>query len=98
MLWSPSLPWAHGTRIAEVIPAQGADDLLALKDNQRSLAEATALWFDGPEAATLPVPETTDADHGRIERGCPRIIRTWERMTRLSGPGQGRKLPKALCV
>ena len=50
-----------------MIPAQGADYLLALKDNQRSLAEATALWFDGPEAATLPVHETTGADHGRIE-------------------------------
>ena len=55
------------TKIAEVILARGADYLLALKDNQRSLAEETALWFDGPEAATLPMHETTDADHGRIE-------------------------------
>ena len=61
------MPWALGTKIAEVILAQGADYLLALKDNQRSLAEATALWFDGPEAATLPVHEATGADHGRIE-------------------------------
>ena len=61
------MPWVLGTKIAEVIPVQGADYLLALKDNQRSLAGATALWFGGPEAATLPVHETTDADHGRIE-------------------------------
>ena len=61
------MPWVLGTKIAEVILARGADYLLALKDNQLSLAEATALWFGGPEAATLPVHETTDADHGRIE-------------------------------
>ena len=36
--------------------ARGADDLLARKDNQRSLAEETARWFDSPEASALPVP------------------------------------------
>jgi predicted transposase YbfD/YdcC len=55
------------TKIAEAILAKGADYLLALKDNQRSLAEEVALYLDGPEGQALPVHETTDADHGRIE-------------------------------
>ena len=55
------------TRIAEAILARGADYLLALKDNQKSLAEEVALFFDSPEASALPVHQTTDADHGRIE-------------------------------
>ena len=55
------------TRIAEAILARGADYLLALKDNQKSLAEEVALFFDSPEASALPVHQTTDADHGRLE-------------------------------
>ena len=55
------------TKIAETILARGADDLLALKDNQRSLAEEVARFFDTPgQRATVPF-EATDADHGRIE-------------------------------
>lgn len=55
--------------IATAIRAKGADYLLALKDNQPSLADEVRLFFDqlptgddGP-----PVHTTTDADHGRIE-------------------------------
>jgi predicted transposase YbfD/YdcC len=55
------------TKIAETILARGADYLLALKDNQRSLAEEVALFFDGPGQHGLVAFETTDADHGRIE-------------------------------
>ena len=55
------------TKIAETILARGADDLLALKDNQRSLAEEVALLFDTPEQRSLAPFETTDADRGRVE-------------------------------
>ena len=55
------------TKIAETILARGADYLLALKDNQRSLAEEVALFFDAPEQRSQAPFETTDADHGRIE-------------------------------
>jgi len=55
------------TKIAEAILARGADYLLALKDNQRSLAGEVALYFGGPEGQALPVHETVDADHGRVE-------------------------------
>ena len=55
------------TKIAAAILARGADYLLALKDNQRRLAGEVALFFDRPEAQALPVFETTDADHGRLE-------------------------------
>ena len=54
------------TRIAQTILARRADYLLALKDNQKSLATEVALFFDLPEqrgAAHM----TTDGDHGRIE-------------------------------
>lgn len=55
------------TKIAETILARGADYLLALKDNQRSLAQEVALFFEAPEQRGLAPFETTDADHGRIE-------------------------------
>jgi predicted transposase YbfD/YdcC len=51
--------------IAETIRAQGADYLLALKDNQPTLAQDVRLFFHTTE--DLPVHETTDGDHGRIE-------------------------------
>ena len=59
------------TKIAKCILARGADYLLALKDNQKSLATEVALFFDtterrGPEQLS-PVHTTTDGDHGRIE-------------------------------
>ena len=53
----------HG--IAETILAQGADYLLALKANQKSLHAEVALFFD--QATGLDSHETTDADHGRVE-------------------------------
>jgi predicted transposase YbfD/YdcC len=55
------------TKIAETILARGADYLLAIKDNQRSLAEEVALFFDAPGQRSQAPFETTDADHGRIE-------------------------------
>ena len=55
------------TRIAQAIVDRGADYLLALKDNQRSLAEEVALFFDAPASRTAEAFETVDADHGRIE-------------------------------
>ena len=54
------------TKIARTILARGADYLLALKDNQKSLAAEVALFFDAPERRGEP-HTTTDADHGRIE-------------------------------
>jgi predicted transposase YbfD/YdcC len=55
------------TRIAQTILDRGADSLLALKDNQPSLADEVALFFQTPEAEAAHVCETIDADHGRIE-------------------------------
>ena len=55
------------TKIAEAILARGADYLLALKDNQKSLADEVALYFDNPEQRATAPYETVDADHGRIE-------------------------------
>jgi predicted transposase YbfD/YdcC len=55
------------TKIAQAILARGADYLLALKDNQRSLADEVALFFEAPEQQAAPAFGTTDADHGRIE-------------------------------
>lgn len=55
------------TKIAEAILSRGADYLLALKDNQRSLSEEVALYFDAPGQPLAEPFETTDADHGRIE-------------------------------
>ena len=55
------------TRIAQSILDRGADYLLALKDNQPSLAREVEMFFHTAEAATADVVETIDADHGRIE-------------------------------
>ena len=54
------------TKIAKCILARGADYLLALKDNQKSLATEVALFFD-TTGRRGPVHTTTDGDHGRIE-------------------------------
>jgi len=54
------------TKIAQCILARGADYLLALKDNQKSLAAEVALFFDLPERRGEP-HTTTDGGHGRIE-------------------------------
>jgi predicted transposase YbfD/YdcC len=55
------------TKIAQTILSRGADYLLALKDNQRSLADEVALFFDAAGQRALHSFETVDADHGRIE-------------------------------
>lgn len=51
--------------IAEAITAKGADYLLALKGNRKSLHDEALLFFDGAE--NLETHTTTDGDHGRIE-------------------------------
>jgi predicted transposase YbfD/YdcC len=51
--------------IAQAILAKGADYLLALKGNQKSLHSEVALFFD--VARDLDSHTTTDANHGRIE-------------------------------
>lgn len=53
--------------IAEAISAKGADYLLALKDNQRTLADEVRLFFEREDHADQDCYETTDGDHGRIE-------------------------------
>ena len=55
------------TKIAQTIIDRGADYLLALKDNQPSLANEVALFFE-TQSQTCGEPfETIDNDHGRIE-------------------------------
>lgn len=57
------------TAIAETIVRRGGDYLLALKANRPLLhAEVAAFFADPPEDMIGPPQETTDADHGRIER------------------------------
>jgi predicted transposase YbfD/YdcC len=51
--------------IAAAIAAKGADYLLALKANQKSLHEEVALYF--ADATGLDTHQSVDADHGRIE-------------------------------
>ena len=55
------------TKIAQTILDRGADYLLALKDNQRSLADEVALFFQTPQPSCGEPFETIDANHGRIE-------------------------------
>jgi predicted transposase YbfD/YdcC len=55
------------TKIAQTIIDRGADYLLALKDNQRSLAEEVAMFFETPAKRRGEAFETIDADHGRLE-------------------------------
>lgn len=60
------------TEIAQKIVDRGGDYLLAVKDNQRNLADALREFFDDAEASgfgTLPVSQyaSVEKDHGRIE-------------------------------
>lgn len=55
------------TTIAQTVIDRGADYLLALKDNQRSLADEVALFFETAAERRGEPFETVDADHGRIE-------------------------------
>jgi hypothetical protein len=90
-------------KIAKTILARGADDLPALKDNQRCLAEEVALYFEIPEQPATPAFETTDADHARIETRRPWVSQdvAWLNADRrapgaaLAGP-QGRRHGRGL--
>jgi predicted transposase YbfD/YdcC len=54
--------------IAQVIVAAGADYVLTLKDNHPTLCEDVQLWLDTEVGrGHLPVLETVEKDHGRIE-------------------------------
>ncbi len=54
--------------IAQTIIDAGADYVLALKDNHPTLCETVQLWLDTEVARErLPVQETVEKDHGRIE-------------------------------
>lgn len=54
--------------IAKQIVEAGADYVLALKDNHPRLCEDVCLWLDTEAAkGALPMQETVDKDHGRIE-------------------------------
>lgn len=62
---------AMGTQsdIAEAILRGGGDYLLALKRNRPALhADVERFFAEPPEGMVEPVHETSDADHGRIER------------------------------
>ncbi|HEX7641876.1 MAG TPA: ISAs1 family transposase [Burkholderiaceae bacterium] len=57
--------------IATQIVERGADYVLAVKDNQPSLADAVRLWFDSATNGTSDRPfwedVQTEKDHGRLE-------------------------------
>ena len=54
--------------IAETIISGQADYVLALKDNHPTLCEDVRLWLDTENAqGRLPVHETIDKNHGRLE-------------------------------
>ncbi len=54
--------------IAQTIVEGGADDVLTLKDNHPTLGEEVQLWLDTEVAGgRLPIQETIEKDHGRIE-------------------------------
>jgi predicted transposase YbfD/YdcC len=67
------------TEIARRIVDKGADYVLALKGNQTSLHEDTALFFaDSVLAASCARTQDTDAGHGRIEeRSCRAAEAKW---------------------
>ena len=54
--------------IAQMIVEGGADYVLTLKDNHPTLCEDVQLWLDTEVArGRLPIQETIEKDHGRIE-------------------------------
>lgn len=53
--------------IADAIRAQGADYLLALKDNWPTLAEEVRLFFEREPRDAFDTHNATEGDHGRIE-------------------------------
>ena len=72
---------AMGTQkiIADRIVAKKADYVLALKGNQGTLEQDTALFFDDPVlAAECPCHEETSVGHGRVEKRTVRAAdATW---------------------
>lgn len=55
--------------IAGAIVAQGADYVLALKDNHPTLCEEVALWLQTQDQeGHVKVSESVEKDHGRIEK------------------------------
>lgn len=67
---------AMGTQkaIAKQIVEAGGDYLLAVKDNQKTLAEDIALFFEKPPAGYVLDEDTlVEKDHGRLETRCCRI-------------------------
>ena len=64
--------------IAEAIVAQEADYVLAVKDNQPTLAEDVRRTFDEAPRAKLTCTETVESGHGRVE------IREYEQCLDLS--------------
>jgi len=56
------------TRIAQAILDRGGDYLLAVKDNQPSLHDEIRRYLGDPGATLHSRFETTDGDHGRVER------------------------------
>ncbi len=55
------------TKIAQAVLDRGADDLLAVKDNQPSLRDEIRRHLDDPAATIHSRFETADGDHGRVE-------------------------------
>lgn len=55
------------SKIAKKIVERGGDYLLAVKDNQPSLHDEVARYFEDTAKARVDRLETTDGDHGRIE-------------------------------
>ena len=53
--------------IAAAIRDKGADYVLALKGNHGDLHDDVRTFLESDEGMKLPVHETTDADHGRLE-------------------------------
>ena len=92
-LSSPSMHGTHAS-IAEVIPEQGADYVLAVKDNQPYLAESMREFFATGQAMTgrgWPTTTTT-ARRSWAHRGAPLL-----RLRATGVPGQPEQWPDSRC-
>jgi len=72
---------------ARIVLERGGDYLFRLKSNRPALHEMVAGYFAAPDVtADLPVAETTDGDHGRIEvrRAVVSTDLSWLRGTKTS--------------
>jgi predicted transposase YbfD/YdcC len=54
-------------KITQTIIEEKADYVIQVKDNQQSLHQDIALWFQDPENGSFDTFETIDGEHGRIE-------------------------------